>query len=91
MSSPKNWDKVKENDGWHEWINRHPTKKQSFPDNDKPIIRGRVVAVKRSKGHWEVVYGTPTKENSFSSENDARKFAVKFMRNHPKGSGAYAE
>ena len=91
MASPKNWKKVAENNEWHEWVNEHPTKKQSYPDNHKPIIRGRVIAVKRGEGHWDVVHGTPTKTKEFTSGNEARKWAVQFMRNHPRGSGAYSE
>lgn len=91
MPKIKNWKKIEDKKRAMEWINEHPTKNRSYPDNDKPIIRGRVIVTKRNSGEWGAIYDTPTTEKRFDSKNKARKFAVRFMRNHPNGSGAYAE
>lgn len=91
MPKIKNWKKITDNKKSMEWINEHPTKKQSYPDNDKPVIRGRTIVTKRSSGKWAAIYGTPATEKHFDTRDEARKFAVKFMRNHPNGTGAYAE
>jgi len=98
MGKIKNWknlDWKTANNSSKLWVNRHPTATSKF---GKPMNRGKLKIQKNNKdGKWYLMISRSVYEGGdfqkqknlsprkFDTKEEARKEAVKWMRNHPAG------
>lgn len=96
MGKIKNWDKKPAGAGEMRWVNRHPNATSKF---GKPLSRASiqiekdprsgkkpyVVLLNRYAYMGDKQVDKKNRQINFDTKEDARKWSVKWMRNHPTG------